>query len=121
MSAEIKVGLNTISYLKGPIAINITPPIIPLPVDVAGENSMHDVVSLTTTDTTLSKGNITTTGYVFLKNMDATNNALFGIDGTSYPMRLKPGEYGFFRSGAANIHAKSSASTVLLEYSFIEA
>lgn len=121
MAAELRITLPTISYLKGAITINVVPPVNPLLVDVAGENSMNDVVTLSTSNLSLSKGNITTIGYVFLKNLDATNLVLIGSDGTTYPYQLKAGEYAFFRWNLTAVQVKAGAGTPILQYSFIEA
>ena len=123
MASELRITLPTISYLKNGITINITPPINPMLADVTGENSMNDVVTLSTSNTALSKGNISSIGYVFFKNLDATNNILIGSDGTTYPMMLKPGEYAFFRWNLAGalLQAKASAGTPVLQYCLIEA
>jgi hypothetical protein len=123
MAAELRITLPTISYGKNAVSINIVPPVNPLLVDVAGENSMHDVLTLSTSNTAISKGNISSIGYVFFKNIDPTNNILIGSDGTTYPMMLKPGEYAFFRSNlsGALFQAKAAAGTPILEYSYIEA
>jgi hypothetical protein len=120
MAQELRVNLPTVSFTKGTISINITPSPSPLVIDVAGENNMHDQVTLTTTFVSLNKGNITSIGWVYLKNLDLINNAQFGADGVLFPLLLKPGEFAAFRWNQAAVTAKSSAGTVNIEYMFIE-
>ena len=89
-------------------------------ISIAGIHFIHDKLTLTTTDATLNKGNVGTIGFVYLRNLDLTNNALFGADGTNYWLSLLPGECGLFRWNATNIHGKSSAATVPIEYFMVE-
>src|SRR6266545_5690267 len=120
MANELTVSIPSIAYLKGTIAINISPSPSPLTVSATGIHSIHDTVALSTSDASLSKGTITTIGWVYVKNLDVTNNILIGSDGTLFPLMLKPGEYGVFRWNAAAFHAKSAAGTPQIEYCLIE-
>jgi hypothetical protein len=120
MANELTVNLASIGYLKGTVAINITPSPSPLVINVTGLHSVHDTVALTTSDLVLSKGNIVTIGLVYLKNLDLTNVIQISDDGTVYALSLKPGEYFYFRWNAAAVHAKSVAGSPQLEYAMIE-
>jgi len=120
MANEITVNLSSISYTKGNVVINITPTPSPAVLSATGLHSVHDTLSLSTSDTTLSKGNIGTMGWIYLKNLDNTNNIQISDDGTVYAMMLKPGEYSWVRWNAAAIHAKATAGTPQLEYAIFE-
>jgi hypothetical protein len=120
MANELTINLPTISYVKGTIAINIQPVPSPLTVNCTGLHSVHDTVALSTGDVVLSKGNITTIGYVYFKNLDVTNNIQISDDGTVYALALKPGENAYCRWNTAAIHAKAVAGTPQLEYAMFE-
>ena len=120
MANELTVNIPSISFAKGTLSINITPSPSPLQVSVTGVHSVHDQIALTTTDSNISKGNIGTIGWVYVKNLDVTNQVQIGGDGTTYPITLNPGEYGTFRWNAAAFHAKCTAGTPSLEYMLIE-
>jgi hypothetical protein len=120
LGTELSINLASFSFAKTPISINIAPLPSPLLVQVTGIHSMHDQVVLSTGDLTLSKGNIATIGYVFMRNLDITNTILVGPDGTTFQIALRAGEYGLFRWNAAAIHAKSGLGTPSLEYMLIE-
>jgi hypothetical protein len=120
MANELNINLSSIGYLKGTVAVNISPVPSPLTVNCTGLHSVHDTVSLTTGDITLSKGNIGTIGYCYFKNLDVTNTVQISDDGTVYALAFKPGENGYFRWNAAAVHAKAVAGTPQLEYAMFE-
>lgn len=63
-------------------------------------------------------GSVTSCGWSFLKNLDATNFVTIGIDvaATFYPvLKLKPGEAAVFRFGTNAPYAKADTAAVLLE------
>lgn len=116
---EITVSFPSLAFSKGGVTITITPGT--LSVTVVGVHSIRDLVTLSTADTNLSKGNVGTIGIYFVWNHDITNAIQIGGDGTTYPLALNAGEFGFGRWNAAAIHAKASAATPQLEYCLIEA
>jgi hypothetical protein len=118
MANELTINLPTMTYVKAPFNEAIAPGI--LAVSINGKQISHGSIGLTTGDTTLIKGNITTYGYVYFKNQDATNNIQIGSDGTLFPLMLKPGEFGVVRWNAAAIHAKATVGTPILEYWAVE-
>jgi hypothetical protein len=77
-------------------------------------------VTLSTTDATLSKGNIVTIGRFYFKNLDPTNTILISDDGVVYALSLKPGEDAKGRWNTAAVHAKASAGTPKLYYLLVE-
>lgn len=87
--------------------------------DVAGTSPNKEVQAIGITDESLNLGDISTIGFVFLRNLDATNIITIGSDGTLYPIRLKPGEFCLVRWNAAAIHAKALVAPCNLEYTII--
>jgi hypothetical protein len=91
-----------------------------LTVPVTGLHHVLDEVTLSTTDATLSKGNIVTIGRFYFKNIDPTNTILISDDGVVYALSLKPGEDAKGRWNTAAVHAKASAGTPKLYYLLVE-
>jgi hypothetical protein len=120
MANELTINLTTISYVKGTIGINIAPAPAPATVTVTGTHTVHDQLVLSTSDSNITKGNIGTIGWIYVKNLDTTNNIIIGTDGSLYPLLFKPGEYGVFRWNGAAFHAKAVAGTPIIEYMIIE-
>lgn len=84
-------------------------------IDVAADPLVQEVQSIGTTDTVIDLGGIGTIGYVFFHNLDPTNYIVIGSDGTLYPLKLKPLEFGMARWNAAAMHAKANTAACLLE------
>jgi len=120
MANELTISFQNISFLKNSIAVNITNSVNPLTVTINGVHHVYDQVSLTTGDTVISKGAVGTIGFIWVKNVDATNNIQLSDDGTVYALMLKPGEYAYFRWNAAAFHAKATAGTPILQYAIFE-
>lgn len=117
MADELSVNI-TLSYTKNGVAHRLQ--LVDL-VDVSGNAAIRNVRTVATTDETLALGDVATIGYVYLHNLDATNYCDFGSDGSSYPLRLKPGEHAVVRWNAAALHAKAHTSTTKIESWIIEA
>ena len=91
-----------------------------LTVAVTGGHHVLDEVALSTTDATVSKGNIGTIGRFYFKNLDVTNTIQIGGDGSTYPLSLLPGEDAKGRWNTTAVHAKSTAGTPKLYYLLVE-
>ena len=87
--------------------------------NVTGNAVVQSVQSIATTDTTLVLGDVSTIGFFYFHNLDPINYIIIGSDGTLYPNKVKPGEFGMVRWNAAAIHAKANAAACLLEYILI--
>lgn len=87
--------------------------------DVSGTAGVQNVISVGTSDESLALGDISTIGWIYLKNMDATNYISVGSDGTLYPIKLKAGEFFLGRWNAAAIHAKANTGACNMEYILI--
>ena len=74
--------------------------------------------------TALGLGSLTTPGWMFAKNLDATNYVDLGLvtGGTFYPFaRLLPGEAAVLRLGLSAPYARANTAAVLLEYELYDA
>lgn len=89
-------------------------------LDVTGANAIKAVKQFSTGDYTFDKGNITTIGRVFIRNLDDTNDILIGSDGTNFPIKVKPLSFIDCDWNDTDVHGKSSAGTPYGEYTLIE-
>lgn len=87
--------------------------------DVSGSVGIKNEISVGTSDETLALGDISTIGWVYMKNLDATNYILAGADGTLYNNKMKPLEPMFVRWNGAAIHVKANTAPCLMEYMLI--
>lgn len=87
--------------------------------DVAGSVGTKVAVAVGITDETLALGDVTSIGYVALKNLDATNPIHVGSDGTLYPIILRPGGWFIGEWNAAAIHVKAITAPCNLEGTII--
>lgn len=88
--------------------------------DVAGSAGNKQVQAIGITDEVLVLGDVSSIGYVALKNLDATNSIIVGSDGTLYPIILRPnGGWAIVEWNAAAIHAKANVAICNLEYTII--
>lgn len=68
-----------------------------LAVTTAAGNVDNRIVSVATSETTFTLDtNIGNAGYVYAKNLDATNYVDLGFATTVYPLRLKAGQVAIF-------------------------
>ena len=118
MANELQVPINPITFIKG--SSNVTLPAKVNSITVSGKHYVRKTQTIGTTDETLDLGDIGTIGVVVLTNQDATNYILIGPDGSSYPIRLKPGEGFPFRWNGAAIHAKANSAPCDLEQLIVE-
>ncbi len=90
-------------------------------LNIAGTKYVAGVQVLTTSPLALGIGGIGTVGWIWAKNQDPTNNALFrSATGTADTITIKPGEACLFRSTTSTPFVSSSAATVALEYLVLE-
>lgn len=87
--------------------------------DVSGTAGVANVISVGTSDESLALGDISTIGWVYMKNLDATNYITAGADGTLYNIKMKAGEPFFGRWNGAAIHVKANTATCNMEYLLI--
>jgi hypothetical protein len=73
-----------------------------------------------TSDEVIALIDIGTVGWVFFKNLDATNYVLAGADGTNYCVKIQAGEACLFRWNGAAVHVKANTASVKLQYKIFE-
>jgi len=66
-------------------------------VTLAGPGLFENVWMVGTSEETLDVQDVPTLGYAFMRNTDTTNFINVGVTTGVYFMRLKPGEYAWFR------------------------
>jgi hypothetical protein len=81
----------------------------------AGTNNIGNVQNIGATTEALTFGDVTTIGYLFLHNLDATNYVEFDLNtpvaGTAF-CKLLPGECAFIPTRQTTIYAKANAAAV---------
>lgn len=80
-----------------------------------GTNAIEETTSLSTTTSQISIGSIVNMGYLFVKNMDTTNNVRIGLAtpvnaGNAFA-ELKPGEFCVVPTRQTVIYAIAAAGT----------
>lgn len=117
MSAELQLQ-GSGSFNKGGAAFSVN--FGAAYFDVAGSVGNQEVQAVGITDESLNLGDISSIGYVFLKNLDATNSIQIGSDGTLYPILLRAnGGWAIMEWNAAAIHAKANVAPCNLQYTII--
>lgn len=112
MAQEIQAS-GALSFIKG--GANLSASFSNTYFDAAGSAGVKNVASIGTSDETLALGDVSTIGWVYAKNLDATNFILLSADGTLYNIKLKPGEFFIGRWNGAAIHAKADTAACLME------
>jgi len=90
-----------------------------LTADMAGTVATAGAQSVGTSAEAIVMNDVATAGWAYFRNLDATNNVEIGT-GTAGSFvgfaKLKPGEAALIRLGTNAPTARSSASTVVLQY-----
>ncbi len=91
-------------------------------VDVTGDTFSHEVQLVTFgSEVELAQGTLLgTPGYLFLKNLDATNFVKIGATTGVYTIKIKPGEVALYRHESATIYARADTGDCNVEYWLIE-
>jgi len=94
-----------------------------LQIDVTGDSYTKAVqsVGITPEEILTEHGDLATSGYVIVKNLDATNYVEIGATTGVYTIKLLAGEIALWRHNSANIYAKANTASCLVEYTIIEA
>ena len=82
---------------------------------ISGELFHHTVQSVDTTIEALTKGDVSSPGVLFLKNLDASNHVLYGSsDGV--PFRLEPNKFAFVQMASSDtVYAKADTAACKVE------
>ena len=117
MAKEISIGV-TISFQKGGAQVSRSEAIT---VDVTGDAFSHEVQEVGTSEEQLAQGaDLGTPGYIFIKNLDATNYVEIGSTTGVYDIKLKAGEVCLYRHNSATVYAKANTGACNVEYLLIE-
>lgn len=89
-------------------------------MDVTGTLYETKVLNIGTSNEAIAKGDMTTVGYVLLKNLDGTNFVLAGDDGTNYPVKLLAGDACLFRLNGTTLNLKADTAACDVEITMLE-
>jgi hypothetical protein len=108
-----ELTLNTsINYTKGGAIVTRT--VNNYQVTISGTAVTQGVQSIPTADTTLSI--VAAPGYVYVKNLDATNYVQVGPDATNWFIKLLAGQHALFPINGTALHAKANTGACNLEF-----
>lgn len=112
MANEIKVRV-TLDVNKGGAAMVQN---LALTLTMAGDEMISNVQTVGTTVEAVVVGDVTTIGYVLMKNLDATNFVLVGVDaaGTENTIKMLAGDVCLFPASAAALYAKADTAACKL-------
>lgn len=94
-----------------------------LVVDLTGSRFVANVQDVGTSHEALVVGDLSTAGYIWIKNLDPTNYVEIGIldSGTFYPTcKLKALREALFPAAVVALYAKANTSPCKLQYQFFE-
>jgi len=90
-------------------------------IDVTGSEFTHQVQVIGTTEEQIEQGaDVGTPGYLWIKNLDATNYVEIGSTTGVYDIKLKAGEIALYRHNSATIYAKANTASCRVEYILVE-
>lgn len=96
-----------------------------LTADLSGDAYSANVQSIATSSTAVTIASaVSTAGFAFFRNLDATNYVEIGVEDGSMTFiafaKLKPGQAGLIPLATTSIYAKADTAAVLLESIIIE-
>lgn len=94
-----------------------------LTIAMTGADFFHGSQNIGTSAENLAKGDIGTPGYILVHNLDATNYVEIGHDETGTfvaDVKLKKGEWAFFRCAQATPQARANTGACNIEYVLFE-
>ena len=117
MANELKL-LVSLRFSKGGAKVNISDNDS---ITVTGDAFEDAVQEVGTTEEALAQGaDVGTPGYLFVKNLDATNYVEIGSTTGVYDIKLLAGEFAIYRHNSATIYAKANTAACLVHYCLIE-
>lgn len=118
MANEITLSAS-LEFLKATIGSSLSESA--LTFDVSGTDYVQASQAVGTTDEALDIGNITTLGYLFIKNMDSTNFVVYrDADDQGNAVKIKAGEIALFRAGTAAPFVMADTAECIINYLAIE-
>lgn len=122
MTQEIKINLNG-SCVNG--GYNETINANGLVFNQLNPGATSGIIALTTSDTALGVGSVSTNGYLFLKNLDSTNFFKWGPNNSGSILAIGkclPGEIAFFRLlPGVTFRLQADTATVNVQYLLLQA
>lgn len=119
MANEITVSA-TLNVSKGGAVINSSTSIS---ATMAGDNMLTNVQAIGTGAEAIVVGDITTPGYIFVKNLDPTNYVELALDSgvsTQVFAKLMPGDVALFPAKTITMYAKANTASCNILVSFAE-
>lgn len=102
-------------YSPGSITVNS------LQVTQAAVGAAEGVQNIGTSEEELGTGGLSTKGWLYIRNLDATNYVQLGFSTTVYGCRLEAGEFALFRTEpSATIYLKANTAAVNVQYRWLE-
>lgn len=91
-------------------------------ITMAGEQFISNVQAVGTSNEALVVGDVSTVGWVFCKNLDATNYVEVSLDNAQADIiaTLLPGEAALFKPGTTTLYAKANTAGCNLQVVLIE-
>jgi hypothetical protein len=90
-------------------------------LDQAAVGAASGVQPIGTSEETLSSGDLTTEGWLFMRNLDLTNYIQVGFSTGVYGIRLEAGECAMFRAEpGATVYLKANTAACNLQYQWLE-
>ena len=118
MANEITISAS-LDFSKGGIGSSLSD--TSLQFDVTGTDYHQGTMQVGTSAETLNLGDITTPGYCYMKNYDATNYVeVIGVNTETATIKLKAGEVALFRFASAAPEVQANTSIVQIDYLLIE-
>lgn len=114
----------TVTLRMGCINGNFNPGTISassLQYDQAAAGAASGIQAIGTSEETLSTGDLTTYGWLYIRNLDATNYVQLGFSTGVYGIRLEAGEPAMFRTEpAATVYLKADTAACNVQFQWLE-
>lgn len=90
-------------------------------VTITGDAFTNAVQAIGTSEEEVAQGaDLGTPGYVFIKNLDATNYVEVGSTTGVYDIKLLAGEFALYRHNSATVYAKANTASCNIQYIIFE-
>ena len=115
ITVTVRFGVSNGNYVPGTISDNN------LQFDQAAAGAAGEIQNIGTSEESLDTGDLTTYGWLYLKNLDDTNYVQVGFSTGVYGIRLEAGEPALFRTEpAATVYLKANTAACDVQYRWLE-
>ena len=115
ITLTIRLGCENGNYNPGTLSVSGAT------FDQAAVGAAAGVQAIGTTEESLSTGDLTTYGWLFIRNLDAANYVQLGFSTGVYGCRLEAGEPAVFRTEpAGTIYLKADTAACDVQYMWLE-